>query len=218
MSPRVVHLVRHGEVENPDRITYGRLPGFSLSSAGRAQAERAAAELQRRIDGPVVIVASPLDRARESAEIIRASLAPTTELRFDPRLIESGTWREGLPRDIDLRRYLDRWMRSTARAQSEAPRDVALRVRSAVLDALLASPDATPVLVSHQLPIWMGRVAFERRLATPDEPWHVRLFPLAFTRGRCEPASITTLSLHGDSLVDVAYWDATVAARARGSR
>ena len=31
----VVHLLRHGEVFNPDRILYGRLPGFRLSDAGR---------------------------------------------------------------------------------------------------------------------------------------------------------------------------------------
>ena len=31
----IVHLVRHGEVHNPDGILYGRLAGFHLSEAGR---------------------------------------------------------------------------------------------------------------------------------------------------------------------------------------
>ena len=31
----VVHLVRHGEVHNPDRVLYGRLPEFHLSALGR---------------------------------------------------------------------------------------------------------------------------------------------------------------------------------------
>ena len=26
-----VHLMRHGEVHNPERIVYGRLPGYRLS-------------------------------------------------------------------------------------------------------------------------------------------------------------------------------------------
>ena len=30
----VVHLLRHGEVFNPDKIFYGRLPGFRLSDLG----------------------------------------------------------------------------------------------------------------------------------------------------------------------------------------
>ncbi len=30
-----VHVVRHGEVHNPDGVLYGRLPGFHLSEAGR---------------------------------------------------------------------------------------------------------------------------------------------------------------------------------------
>ena len=38
----VVHLLRHGEVDNPDGIIYGRLPGYHLSANGRAMAEAAA--------------------------------------------------------------------------------------------------------------------------------------------------------------------------------
>ena len=38
-----VHVVRHGEVHNPDGILYGRLPGFRLSDTGRAQAAGRAA-------------------------------------------------------------------------------------------------------------------------------------------------------------------------------
>ena len=36
----VVHLVRHGQVHNPDGILYGRLPGYGLSDIGRAMAQR----------------------------------------------------------------------------------------------------------------------------------------------------------------------------------
>ena len=32
--------MRHGEVHNPDKILYGRLPDFHLSEKGRAQAQR----------------------------------------------------------------------------------------------------------------------------------------------------------------------------------
>ena len=40
MSERtVVHLLRHGEVHNPDKILYGRIAGFRLSDNGRDQAD-----------------------------------------------------------------------------------------------------------------------------------------------------------------------------------
>lgn len=31
----VVHVMRHGEVENPTGVLYGRLPGYHLSELGR---------------------------------------------------------------------------------------------------------------------------------------------------------------------------------------
>ena len=49
MSPLVtVHLLRHGEVHNPDRVLYGRLPGFRLSALGARPAAEAAAWLAQR--------------------------------------------------------------------------------------------------------------------------------------------------------------------------
>ncbi len=41
----VVHVLRHGEVHNPDKILYGRLPGFKLSELGRQMAKAAAEAL-----------------------------------------------------------------------------------------------------------------------------------------------------------------------------
>ena len=38
----IVHLVRHGEVANPDGILYGRIPGYHLSEDGRMMAKAAA--------------------------------------------------------------------------------------------------------------------------------------------------------------------------------
>ena len=41
----VVHLLRHGEVYNPEGVLYGRLPGYVLSDLGHEMAQRAAAAL-----------------------------------------------------------------------------------------------------------------------------------------------------------------------------
>ena len=67
----IVHMMRHGEVHNPDGILYGRLPGFHLSTTGRAQAEKVAGTLA---DHDITAVfASPLQRAQETATPIAAA-------------------------------------------------------------------------------------------------------------------------------------------------
>ena len=86
-----VHMIRHGEVFNPDKVLYGRLPGYHLSERGRAQAQAAADSLAR--NDIVYVVASPLERAQETA-------APIAEhhglsIDTDDDLIESWNQFEG---------------------------------------------------------------------------------------------------------------------------
>ena len=70
-----ISLVRHGHVNNPDDIFYGRLPGFKLDSNGRLEAVRTAEALKnKKIDG---VYSSPMLRARQTANEI---------LKFHPRL------------------------------------------------------------------------------------------------------------------------------------
>ncbi|MEX2419029.1 MAG: histidine phosphatase family protein, partial [Acidimicrobiia bacterium] len=86
-----LHLVRHGEVANPDGVVYADLPGFSLSAAGRAQAAASARYLQAR--SPEAVVSSPLDRAMETARAIADAIG--VAVTTDDRLLEwrlSGRW------------------------------------------------------------------------------------------------------------------------------
>jgi hypothetical protein len=83
--------VRHGEVHNPDKVLYGRLPDFHLSERGRAQAQASADWLA---DNDIVyVVASPLERAQETAEPIAAPHGLTIDT--DDDLIESWNHFEG---------------------------------------------------------------------------------------------------------------------------
>ena len=94
--PQTIHLVRHGEVENPKGIIYGRLPGFRLSERGRQQA---AAAGRRLADADVgAIWASPLERAQETAQAIAEvhGLPITT----DDRLLESLSAFEGVGKNV----------------------------------------------------------------------------------------------------------------------
>ncbi|MGC5413433.1 histidine phosphatase family protein, partial [Streptomyces sp. DT225] len=61
----VVHLMRHGEVHNPEGVLYGRRPGYHLSELGRQMADRVAEHLEKR--DITYAVASPLERAQETA-------------------------------------------------------------------------------------------------------------------------------------------------------
>lgn len=87
----VVHVLRHGEVFNPQQILYGRLPGYRLSELGVQMAKAAAEALADRDIG--YVVSSPLERARETAEPIAAQFE--LPVAVDDRLIESANWFEG---------------------------------------------------------------------------------------------------------------------------
>ncbi len=92
MPDQRVHLVRHGEVHNPNHVVYADLPGFDLSDLGRVQARATAAHLA---SSPVAGVwSSPLARALETASIIAGPHRLPT--RVLPTLTEwtlLGRWR-----------------------------------------------------------------------------------------------------------------------------
>ena len=93
MTTTIVHLLRHGEVDNPRHVMYGRLPGYHLSPAGRRMAERAAKAL---IDRDVTyLVSSPLERAQETAAPLAAALG--LEVHLDDRLLEADNAFQGQP-------------------------------------------------------------------------------------------------------------------------
>src|SRR5215472_12847276 len=92
----VVHLVRHGEVDNPDGVLYGRLPDFHLSEEGMLMAKAAAAYLAGR--DVSLLLSSPLERALETAAPIAAQFG--LEVRVDERLIEPWNRFEGSQFDV----------------------------------------------------------------------------------------------------------------------
>jgi broad specificity phosphatase PhoE len=196
MSERtVVHLLRHGEVENPGKILYGRLPGYHLSELGRKMADRAAEALAER--DVRVVIASPLERAQETAEPIASEL--DLEVRVDGRLIETENSFEGLTvgvGDGSLRSPRYWWyLRNPFRPSWGEPyTEVVSRMHTAVEDARRQVRGHEAVLVSHQLPIWVARLGAEyRRL------WHDP------RRRECSLASLTSFEYEDDRLTAVVY-------------
>ncbi|MDQ6642230.1 MAG: histidine phosphatase family protein, partial [Actinomycetota bacterium] len=87
----VVHLLRHGEVHNPEGVLYGRMPGYLLSERGVRMAERVAERIGDR--DITHLRASPLERAQQTAQPM--AKATGLEVQTDERLVESGNVFEG---------------------------------------------------------------------------------------------------------------------------
>jgi len=62
-----VYFIRHGEVNNPEELIYGRLPGFGLTEKGEKQANKAGKYLKSLGVAPQVIITSPLLRTKTTA-------------------------------------------------------------------------------------------------------------------------------------------------------
>jgi broad specificity phosphatase PhoE len=191
----VVHLMRHGEVDNPRGILYGRLPGYRLSPLGQEMAERVGSYLAGR--DIVHLVSSPLERARETAAPLARELG--VEVQLDERLIEAANHFEGLTFGSGQGRLRNprhwRHLRNPLTPSWGEPyREIAARMLAAVADARRAADGREALLVSHQLPIWTLRRTVERRRL-----WHdprVR---------ECALASLTTLTFEGEEPVRLDY-------------
>lgn len=196
MSASRIHLVRHGEVHNPSRVLYGRIPGFRLSTLGERMAGAAALALQDEQAPVARLIASPLQRTQESAGPV--SKAFGLEIETDERLIEPANHFEGLVMKRAVRDPRNWFALRNPRLPSWGERytSISSRMMAAVTDAWDTTPEGDVVLVSHQLPIWMVHSTVT---STP--------FPHDPRKRRCALSSITTLERRGDSFVEVAYRD-----------
>ncbi|TDE34591.1 histidine phosphatase family protein [Actinomadura sp. 6K520] len=191
----IVHLMRHGEVHNPEGILYGRLPGYRLSEDGVLMAKAAAKWFADR--DVAALFSSPMQRALETA----APLADAFDLpvTVEDRLIEADNRFEGLTFGAgagSLKRP-EHWyhLRNPFRPSWGEPyRALAARMRGAVIRAREAARGHEAVCVSHQLPIYTLRLHAERRRL-----WHLP------NRRECSLASVTSLTFNGTRLVEVAY-------------
>lgn len=191
----VVHLVRHGEASNPDHVMYGRLPGFHLSDDGRLMAKAAAEYLAGR--DVTLLLCSPLERARETAEPLAEQFGLTAEI--DDRLVEPWNHFEGqrfAVGDGALRKPAS-WthLRNPFRPSWGEPyAEIAARMLAVMDDAAQRAAGHEAVCVSHQLAIWVARRSVERR-----KLWH---HP---GRRECALASVSSFTYTGGTITGVSY-------------
>lgn len=198
-----VHLVRHGEVDNPRRVLYGRLPGFGLSELGQQMAEGLAdhfAERAERGQPLQVLASSPLQRAQETiAPLAQRLQLPVT---IEERVLEAENAFEGLSdvkRQLRSPRYWPLLLNPLRPSWGEPYRQQVERVLAAVKDiadraVAEAGEGAEAVLVSHQLPIWVTRLWAEQRPLFHDP------------RDReCSLTSVTSLHIGPGGVESVSY-------------
>ena len=186
-----VHVIRHGEVENPNKILYGRQPGWYLSSRGQEMAATLG-EWSKSIDLGALHV-SPLQRAQETAAPIAAAhkIAITT----DERLIEAANIFEGksfelgsgvLKHPSSWRHLYNPWKPSWGEPYVEQIN----RMLAAVFAAKDAANGKDAICVSHQLPIWILRSAIENRRLLHDP-----------RKRECTLASVTSIHFDSDGVI-----------------
>ncbi|MDO5701323.1 MAG: histidine phosphatase family protein [Bowdeniella nasicola] len=200
MTRTTIHLMRHGEVHNPEGILYGRLPGYHLSDLGHKMAERVGTVLSDGDHDIALVGASPLERAQESA-------APTARhfslpVQTFPGLIEAGNEFEGANVNENRTmlahpRFWWRYRNPFSPSWGESYREQVARMTGVVRSVLHSQARGhEALLVSHQLPIWVTRLFLERRPLAHDPRLR-----------QCALASLTSLTFDEDRLVGLAYWE-----------
>jgi len=191
----IVHLLRHGEVHNPDGVLYGRRDGFHLSDLGHQMAEKVADAVKDR--DITHLRSSPLERAQETARPL--ATVRGLEIVTDERVIESTNKFEGRRfaggenalRNPTTWRYLWNPLKPS---WGEPYKDIVKRMMAAVHDAREAAAGHEAVVVSHQLPIWTTRLHAENRSFLHDP-----------RKRQCTLCSLTSLHFSGDRLTRVSY-------------
>jgi len=191
-----VHVMRHGEVENPEKILYGRQPGWHLSQRGHEMAQTVA-EWSKQFDIGALHV-SPLERAQETAAPVSA--AHKVAITTDPQLIEAANIFEGKKFELGsgVLRHPRMWRHLYNPAKpswGEPYEEQIARMLKAVFAARDAAKGKDAWIVSHQLPIWILRSAIEGRRLLHDP-----------RKRECTLASVTSIHLddNGD-IVGTSY-------------
>jgi broad specificity phosphatase PhoE/ribonuclease HI len=189
----VTHLLRHGRTEHTPERRFSGSSDVPLSELGRAEAAAAARHLAGR--GIDVIVSSPLQRTRQTAEAAAEVLGVPVEVDGDLREMDFGAW-EGLTADEAQSKSplaFRRWSGAldVRPPSGESVADVSTRVARARTRVLERHAGKTVLLVSHMMPI---KLLLAAGLGVGDDVVH-RVF--------LEAASLSTVTWSSDGRTSV---------------
>lgn len=186
-----VHVIRHGEVENPEKILYGRQPGWRLSARGQEMAE-VIGQWSKSLDLGALHV-SPLQRAQETAAPI--ARAHGLSITTDQKLIEAANIFEGKKFELGsgVLRHPAAWKHlynPWKPSWGEPYEEQISRMLAAIFDAKKAAGTKDAIVVSHQLPIWILRSAIEGRRLLHDP-----------RKRECTLASVTSIHFDDEGMI-----------------
>jgi broad specificity phosphatase PhoE len=190
--------MRHADVENPHRILYGHLPGFPLSALGRAQATAVGQSL--RNSGVRRILHSPLERTRETAELVNAQLPAPVPLIPEPALVEAefGKYLQGVPYwQIPILRprwYLHK-LRRGGQPGDESIEQLGGRVLAVIRRLAAEHPGEVSLCISHADPIQAAWVLMDGRPQNERE----------MSRKTVGRAALLQIDMDGERIVSVEY-------------
>lgn len=150
MNKTTYYFIRHAQVYNPKQILYGRKPRFKLSDAGRRKVLQIAQQMKK--EQISVIFASPMLRARQTAEIIGTVLnlkSHTSELLNEVRLFCEGVKVEHYHTHIQQYLYSDK----NIKKGQESIESIGERMVRFVNRTHQKFPDKKIIAVSHGDPI-----------------------------------------------------------------
>ena len=199
--PTTLVLARHGEtLLTAEKRFSGVRTDPELTAAGRDQAERLAAAV-RELAPVHSVLASPLRRARETAQIIADRLG--LPVAIDQRLVECdfGVW-DGLAWAEIERNWPDElagWLKSTAVAPpgGESFDAAATRVRAFQEELQRVQPGRTVLLVSHVSPV---KLLVGQALGAPVE---------SIYRMELSAASLTVIQWYADGFASLRRYNDT---------
>ncbi len=184
----IVHFVRHGEVENPRSIRYGRLPGFHLSERGRKQVEQTSLFFVKRpIDH---IYSSPLERTQQTATLLGFAF-PHIPITIDSRILEIQTSSqiEGKTRETNFHHLLQ------PASDAETMAEITARMRHFTEEKIIEHQGREIIAVSHGDPIALLYHSLVYRCESPN----AHLYP--------SYGSVISFVFSGIQLVEAWYFD-----------
>jgi broad specificity phosphatase PhoE len=154
-----IYLIRHGEVDNPNGILYGRLPRYGLSERGRKQISQTADFLKNKhIEA---VYASPLFRTQQTAEIICEKLTLPRN-NISKSLLEVTTSFQGTPFANLSPDQAEIYESKKRKASDETIEQIALRYHRFINKLSALHPDETFVAIGHGDPIMALRAMAQR--------------------------------------------------------
>lgn len=160
-----IFLIRHGDVNNPDKILYGRKFDFELNETGKFKIKRLASSLKDEGIVPTIIYTSPMTRAYQTAEVINEQYGLAVPINSDERLQEGFCpVIEGIKLE-EVDKMGDVYAKYPNPDQMESANAIVDRMMQVIEDARQDHKDETVFIVGHADPLLL----LEWKLRNPDK-------------------------------------------------